>query len=84
MPAQVDWALTKGATEIIATTNSPEVDNGGVMDKVHTHGRTRRPNTKSDNMTLIKKDVISYNTTQDVWRVNVRDFATQEKIKFKK
>ena len=85
MPAQVDWCLTKGATEIIATTNSPDnIDYGGTMHKVHNHGRRRRPNTKSDNMTLIQKDADVYNTKQDIWRVNVRDFATGKKIKFKK
>ena len=84
MPAQVDWALTKGATEIIATANSPEFDNGGVMDKVHSHARNRRPNGKTGWMTLIHKDASVYNTKQDIFRVNVRDFATQEKIKFKK
>tara|TARA_R100000541_G_scaffold22252_1_gene32222 strand:- start:162 stop:593 length:432 start_codon:yes stop_codon:yes gene_type:complete len=84
MPAQVDWALTKGATEIIATANSPELDNGGVMDKVHSHARNRRPNGKTGWMTLIHKDASVYNTKQDIFRVNVRDFATQEKIKFKK
>jgi hypothetical protein len=35
-------------------------------------------------MTLIQKDADVYNTKQDIWRVNVRDFATGKKIKFKK
>ena len=83
MPAQVDWALTKGATEIIATTNS-DVADGETMNKVHSHGRNRRPSGKTGWMTLIHKDALVYNTKQDIFRVNVRDFVTLEKIKFKK
>ena len=83
MPAQVDWAVSKGATEIIATTNS-DVTEGETMNKVHSHGRNRRENGKTGWMTLIHKDASVYNTKQDIFRVNVRDFVSLEKIKFKK
>ena len=83
MPVQIDWCLEMGATDIIGTTNSPEndTDNSGTMFKVHEYAnKFFKIGYKA---TRIHKDFPSYNMKQDIWRFNVRDFATMEKIEYK-
>lgn len=82
MPLQVDWCLSQGAKNIVITVNTPdnEEDNTGMMVKVHSIAN--RLWTKEEKMTKIHSNIPLYGAKQDVFRVNVRDFISMEKINY--
>jgi hypothetical protein len=81
IPFQIDWALSKGATLCVNTTVGPPFeDNTGTMHKIWRAAKYVFP--KHNKLTLIHEDFPLYGVKQDIYRFNVRDFATLEPINY--
>lgn len=80
LPYMVDWCISRGATDIVMTLNSPAngEDPSGTMHKAHRVGRLFLP--KDNKFILLHEDFPLYGAMQDVWKLNYRNFMTMEKI----
>jgi hypothetical protein len=82
MPLQVDWCMKQGAKSIVITVNTAynKNDNTGMMEKVHRVANIFWP--KEGKMTKTYSSFPLYGAKQDVFRLNVRDFVSMEKINY--
>ncbi|MDA9373838.1 hypothetical protein N9R43_00430 [bacterium] len=80
LPYMVDWCVSKGATDIVMSLNSPTngADPSGTMHKAHRVGRIVLP--KDNKFSLLHDDFPLYGAMQDIWKLNYRNFMTMEKI----
>lgn len=72
LPYQVNWCLDKGAETIVATFNS------SANDKAYRVAHKVLP--RDNKFTLMYKDFQLYDSKQDVWKLNYKDFNTMEQI----
>lgn len=81
IPWQIDWALENGATLCVNTTVGPPFeDNTGTMHKIWKAAKWIYP--QQGKLTMIYEDFPLYGVKQDVYRYNLRDFATLEPIDY--
>lgn len=84
VPYQIDWCIKHGATDCVISMTSEKYsnDNSGTMHKAYKLAKKFYP--MEDKLTLMHEDYPLYGIRQDIWRFNVRDFNTLERIDYER